>query len=491
MPKHLGRTLLIAALFIIAALNIYPTTVWYGLDAEEQEAVRERIREGEIEMRRTDAGAFERIGFAIQRWTWGDPEMSVRLGLDLQGGLLMVVGVDPDEETLQEIEERNLAISDVRDIVLNNITNRIAEFETREPLVQALGDDKIQIQLPGQKDIQRAKDLITTQAQLDFHIVDGQEATVELFKEIDAHFDNGFVPFLEAPSEVGGAFEVIEENYALVSRLVDEALAVPGLVPRGKTIAFSPPPAPWEDGNYRIYVIDEEPEMSGEYIASAAARPDDTSPGYWMILFELDSEGTSLFADITENNIGRPLGIVLDGNVVSAPTIRSRIFGSGTITGNFTQEEAQDLVISLNSGSLLVEPTEEYSAIVGPTTGRESVEAGVTASITGLLLVIVFMIAWYRGAGFIADVSLFVNAVIIVGAFAYFDIILTLPGIAGLILTVGMAVDANVLIFERVREELEMGKSLVNSIQTGFEHATSAILDAIRYGPGAGVCHSA
>ncbi len=474
MRKHLGRTLLITAAVVLSLVNIYPTIGWYGLDEVEQQARIEKWREDEMTMRREGAGIIERTMHGVRKWSEFNRDMVINLGLDLQGGVLMVVGFD----MTQEMTDRGLAEADVQDIVLKNITNRIGEFEAKEPLIQSLGTNQIQIQLPGQKDIQRAKDIITQTAHLGFHIVAGPAETIALFSEIDARFNNGFVPFLERPQDRGAPFRVTVDNFELVSRVVQEAINTPGLVPADKTIAFSPPPDPWDPEYYEIYVMDREERMSGEGLTSAVARPDDRRPGNWLIIFQFDGEASGEFRELTQSNIGNAMAIVVDDNVMSAPTIESAISGSGNITGSFTADEAKDLAIVLNSGSLPVDVREEYAAIVGASIGREAVSNGVNASVIGLVLVIITVIAWYRFAGFIAVLSLLFNGLTLLAAFAYFDITLTLPGIAGMVLTIAMAVDSNVLIYERIREEQRMGKSIANCVESGFQNAASAILDS-------------
>jgi SecD/SecF fusion protein len=332
--------------------------------------------------------------------------------------------------------------------------------------------------LPGQKDIQRAKDVITQTAHLGFHMVAGQDQTVQVFRDIDARFQNGFVPFLERPTGPGAPYGVARENFEIVRDVVQKALAEPDLVPAELTIAFSPPPQAWEEGDYEIYLMDREERMTGEGLTAAYARPDDQRPGYWLVIFEFAGAAAAQFGTLTEQNIDREMAIVVDGNVMSAPTIQNRISTTGNITGNFTSEEAQDLAIVLNSGSLPVEVREEYAAIVGASIGEEAVNKGVYASIIGMILVVIVVIAWYRLAGVVAVLSLAFNALTILAAFAYFDVTLTLPGIAGLVLTIGMAVDSNVLIYERIREEQRLGKSIANCVQGGFENAASAILDS-------------
>jgi len=474
MREHLTRTLLILAIIVASAVQIYPTVGWMTLDADERESRKVQWSEEDLERLREGPGEFQKAVYAVQRWSQFDRDRVINLGLDLLGGLHMVIGFDMTPEAI----ERELTESDVQNIILRNVLNRANEYGAKEPIIQKLGKNQVQIQLPGEKDIQRAKALIMQTAFLAFHMVSGPQETVQVLKDVDAHFNNGFVPFLDPPSSRGGQYEVSREHFELVSSLAEEANRTPGLLPEGKMLAFSPPPAPWQEGGYFIYLMDDTWEMTGEDLKSAVARPDDQSPGNWLILFEFGADGVREFGDLTEANVGRQMGIVVDGHVVSAPNINERIYGEGRITGNFTPEEAQDLAIALNSGSMPVPVREDYTAIVGPSLGQDSITRGVRSSIIGLLIVMVFMVIYYRLAGVVAVISLAINALLILGAFAYFNVTLTLPGIAGLILTIGMAVDANVLIFERIREEQAMGKSLAASVEKGFEKARSAIIDA-------------
>ncbi len=474
MREHRYRSLLILAIVVVSAVQIYPTVGWTMLDPAERASRLEQWREEDVERMREGPGTFQKGVYSAKRWAQFDREMVINLGLDLLGGLHMVLGFDMTPEA----EERGLTESDIQDIILRNVTNRINEYEAKEPLIQKLGTNQIQIQLPGEKDIQRAKNLIMQTAFLTFNMVSGPQETVQVLKVVDAHFNNDFVPFLDSPSSRGGQYEVSEEYFEHISSLAKQANEVPGLLPEGKMIAFSPPPTPWQEGGYLLYVMDAKEEMTGEDLKNAVARPDDQTPGNWLILFEFGTDGARDFGELTEANIGRQMGIVVDGHVVSAPNINERIYASGRITGNFSPEEAQDLAIALNSGSMPVPVREDYTAVVGPSLGQDSVERGVTSSILGLLIVMVFMVLYYRVAGIVADISLAINALLILGAFSYFNVTLTLPGIAGLILTIGMAVDANVLIFERIREEQSTGKSLAASVEKGFERAQSAIVDA-------------
>lgn len=473
MLNHPYRTLLIYGLIVMSAILIYPTIGWMTLSDDARDAKLQQWDEEDNEWRKEKHGLSDRITKSVRRWSEFDRSRVINLGLDLQGGLHMVLGF----EMTPEAEERGLDEAAIQEMVLQNVRNRINDFEVREPVIQKLGTNQVQIQLPGVKNVQRAKDLIMKTAFLGFHMVSEPEETVRTWRAIDKYSGNDFVPYLEVPFSRGGAFQVSEEHFEHIKEIALQAEAA-GILPEGKTIAFSPPPPAWEERGYEIYLMNAKEGMTGEGLKSASAIPDSQSPGNWMILFEFNTDASRKFADMTEANVGRDMAIVLDGRVVSAPTINERIFGGGQISGSFTAEESKDLSIALNSGSMPVPVLEDYTGVVGASLGKDSVEKGIQSSIFGLFLVMVFMFVYYRIGGVVANIALAVNALMILGAFSYFGATLTLPGIAGLILTIGMAVDANVLIFERIREELRNGKSLASAIEGGYEHATMTILDA-------------
>ena len=474
MRNHLYRSLVILFVMIVAAVNIVPTAGWYTLGQTERDTRLAQWKQEDFDRAGQDVSFVQRYAWSIQRWTQFNRDWVINMGLDLQGGVHMVVGFYLDEEA----EEKGFTQEELQEIALQTIQNRIAEFEAQEPIIQALGDSQVQIQLPGEKDVQRARDLIMKTGVLGFHIGALGDETNQILIGIDKHFDNGFIPFLNTSFD-SPYYSVPREHFERLKGLVDEAEKVPGLIPEGRMIAFSPAPPDFEkDANYTLYVIDSEPSVGGGGIKNAVARPNPESPGQWTILFEFDSEAGQQFGELTGNNVNKPLAIVLDGNVMSAPNINSRITTSGSIDGNFGSDDAQNLAITLESGAMPVDATEDYTGIVGATIGGESASKGVTASIIGLALVVIFMVGYYRAAGLMADIALMINALLILGAFAYFNTTLTLPGIAGLILTIGMAVDANVLIFERIREELKLGKSLPVAIEGGYARASSAIVDA-------------
>ncbi len=486
MSKHLYRTLLIWVVIVAALVHVYPTAGWMLVSEEGRQARLERWEQEDDELARRRLGLVEQVFVGVRRWAQFDRDKVINLGLDLQGGIHMVIGFDINdlpEETLTEYRENNYSDTDiereVQQIVLQQITRRINEFEAKEPIVQALGTNQVQVQLPGEQDLERAKNLITKTAQMNFHIVAGPDEARTVFEAVRDAFPEEFLPFVQASSLRPDLLTVSLANYDRVRRVITRAEEA-GLIPEDKRITFSQPPKPYEPRQeYQLYVLERRPLASGAGLTSAAALPDQTNPPHWQILFSFGAAAAADFAEATGNNVGRAMAIVLDDVVVSAPTIRDRIAGGrGQISGSFEPEEANDLAIALNSGSMIVPVREEFTRTVSASLGRETVRRGVISSLIGIALVAAFMLVYYMGAGVVAFICLALNAILVIAAMAYFGMTLTLPGIAGLILTVGMAVDANVLIYERIREELKLGHTLLTSVDNGFRRATITILDA-------------
>lgn len=523
MKSHLYRTLLIWVTIVAAIVLMWPTIGWMLLPDDEayiaysglpeaERAKAEKLepqpgtRQARLEQwkredrdpARRNANAFKQFWYRIVRWAQCDRSMVINLGLDLQGGIHMVVGFDlhdlplsekqelvrkyysdEDVESLSE-EDLNARLDEIRpavqDTIQQQIERRINEFEAQEPVIQKLGENQIQIQLPGEKDVDRAIRLVKRTAVLNFHLVAGTDESYPIFGAISKAFPGEFSAFLNK-TRPGQPLTLPAENYEIVREVLARAKA-DGVIPPEKDILFSAPPKPGEPQEYTLFCVDREPIQRGEGLRRAVASPDNSNPGYWQILFQLDNASGAHFGEVTGQNIGRPMAIVVDNVVLSAPTIRDRITTNGQITGNFTGDEARDLSIALNSGSMAVPIREEFTRIIGPSLGADSVRAGVTSSIVGLIVVAVFMALYYTAAGVVAVVTLFLNALFIVALMAYFNLTLTLPGIAGLILTIGMAVDANVLIYERIREELRLGHSLAASVDSGFRRAGLTIFDA-------------
>lgn len=485
MQQSLTRTLVIWATIVAGIFYVVPTVGWMTLSEEARNERITRWAEEDTQRAKDRPGEFQKFLYAIQRWAQFDRDRVINLGLDLQGGVHMVVSFnwqDLGPERIQQYKDNGYQDEDiareVQDVVLQQISRRVNDFEAKEPVIQTLGANQVQIQLPGEKDVNRAVALIKKTAQLNFHIVAGPDESVPVFTKLKTAFPDDFSAFIEKPIPGDEGFRVLAENLDRVKDMLSRAQAKGGIIPDTKLILFSQPPKPFEDQVYRLYLVDQAPLASGEGLSGAGAIPDQMNPPYWQIHFQFNNEAAAKFGEGTQANIGRPMAIVLDDMVVSAPVIRDRISSSGQITGNFTGEEARDLSIALNSGSMVVPVKEEFTRTVSPSLGAESISAGVTSSVGGVIAVGIFMIIYYSFGGIIAVLSQIVNGLLVVALMAYFDMTLTLPGIAGLILTIGMAVDANVLIYERIREELRIGHSLKASIENGFARATVTIMDA-------------
>ena len=483
MKKHTYRTIAIYVVLVVSLIYIYPTIGWMMLD---DEARAERLERWNREDRvYSQPHAWRDFWKAVKRWTEFDRSRVINLGLDLQGGIQMVLGLDmeaADPKVIQERRDRGMRDEDImrefQATALRRIERRINEFQTREPLIQTYGNRQIQIQLPGEKDIERAKRLIMKTAFLTFHLVVQPEETEQIFSAIEKKYPKQFLPYLRR-SERSGTYVVDVRYFDAVRQTVEEAASA-GVIPEDKMIAFSKRPRPWdEDQTYRLYVLDNEPLMSGEGLTQAVARQDPRSlEGYYHVLFRFEAGAGRKFGEVTEKNLMRNMAVVVDGVVESAPQIRSKITTDGEITGAFSREEGVDLAIALSSGSMPVPVREEFTGVVGATLGSDSIRKGVISSILGIGLVCLFMAFYYRLAGVLANIGQIYNAILLLGIMAYFNATLTLPGIAGLVLTIGMAVDANVLIYERIREEVRNGRSLVASIENGFNRAQITILDA-------------
>jgi len=332
------------------------------------------------------------------------------------------------EEELRQI--RTSAI----DQALEKIRNRVDAFGVSEPSIVRQGTDRIVVQLPGLDDPKRAIELIGRTAQLEFKLVESRAAT----------------PDAQPPQGTELLFSK-EKNQQ-------------GQLVQGQG-----------------YFVQKRPLLTGDLLADARAQPDQTNFGQYYVLMRLNSRGARIFARITQENVGRALAIVLDNAIFSAPVIQGPIpGGEAQITGTFTPEEARDLAIVLREGALPAPVEIIENRAVGPSLGSDSIAQGVRSVVLGGALVFVFMLIYYRWSGLVADIALGLNLLIIIGVMAmpYLSASLTLPGIAGIILTVGMAVDANVLIFERIREELRLGKGVRQSVDTGFQKATVTILDS-------------
>lgn len=319
---------------------------------------------------------------------------------------------------------------------LETIRNRVDQFGVSEPEIIPEGIDRIIVQLPGIKDTARAKNLIGKTAMLEFKIVDDEHSLDEALK--------GNVP----------------EGDALIYGY--------GVSGSGETGRRASVP----------YLVKNKALLTGDALESAQVKIGDRF-GDSYIAIKFNSQGATDFERITGENVKKRLAIVLDGTVHSAPVIQERIAGGqASITGSFTMDEAKDLAIVLRAGALPAPVNVLEERTVGPSLGQDSIDKGIRSTFIGAMLVIVFMAIYYNLSGLAADAALLLNIIILLGALAAFRATLTIPGIAGIVLTIGMAVDANVLIFERIREELRGGKTVRAAVEAGYSRAFATVLDS-------------
>ncbi len=332
---------------------------------------------------------------------------------------------------------------------LETIRNRIDEFGVAEPVIQRQGENEMVVQLPGVKDPKRAIELIGKTAQLEFKLVDEKSPlAAEIPDTIAVGEEEEFFKKFSG--------KIAPEDEILFQKIVRDTGEI----------------------YKRPILLKKETLMTGELLSEARVAIDQSyNEPYVSIRF--NSEGAKLFEDITGKHIKERLAIILDGNVYSAPVIQDRIAGGDAqITGRFLLEEAKDLAIVLRAGALPAPVKMLQNVTVGPSLGRDSIEAGKIAGILAVILVILFMISYYKLSGVIADFALFLNVILLLGAMAALNATLTLPGIAGIILAVGMAVDTNVLMFERIREELRTGKTPRSAVDSGYDKAFLTIVDS-------------
>lgn len=476
---------LILALTVIAGYYLYPTLRFYSLNAAERDALRQNAGAEHAELQKN----------------------SINLGLDLQGGIHLVLEVDLTKLPPDEARD---AVDRAQEV----IRNRIDQFGVAEPIIQREGDNRIIVELPGLQDVDRAKNLIGQTALLEFKFLEpdaerdrllNRLSAVQAGKDTTAKADTAGAQdkglFEEAAQEAKPASgqtlaSMVRrpprgEDLAVSARDLNQVKAmlaspqVRALIPQDVEILFSskpePPGVPQANQYYNMYLVRRKPELTGNVLQDAQVTIGQSVEymGQPIVNFSTTDEGTRLLSRVTGAHIGERLAIVLDGAVYSAPTIQSKIpSGEGIITGSGTQEEAKDLAIVLRAGALPANITVIEDRSVGPSLGRDSIEQGKTAALIAIILVCLFMVLYYRTGGLIADLAVVLNVFLLMSILSYFHATLTLPGIAGIILTIGMAVDANVLIFERMREELRAGKTVRASIDAGYQIALSAIVDS-------------
>ena len=412
----LGTTL---GLLVLSIYLLYPTVEWYTKTNDER---------GKLEAARLR------------------PSKILTLGLDLRGGTHMLLELEA--EKLNKKETLNDAISRAIEI----IRNRIDQYGVGETPISRQGDRWIAVDLPGVSNAQEAENLIGKTALLEFRLVNSGEA---------------------AQAAISKAVSLDGSPFDKNGNLVPE---VAKLMPKGTSL-FQAADSGDEGGSRAMYyVLEDTVPVTGAYLENARVETD-RQFGYPNINFTFNKEGGRLFDAFTGANIGKNLAIVLDGVVHSAPVIQARISNSGQITGTFTMEEARNLAIVLRAGALPAPVKIIEKRVVGPGLGEDSIRKGLGSAIIAFVLVVVFMLFYYKVGGFIADIALVFNFIILLASLSYFSATLTLPGIAGMILSLAMAIDANVLILERMREEKHLSKPVAMIIPTAYNKVWSTIID--------------
>jgi len=358
---------------------------------------------------------------------------SIRLGLDLNGGVEFYMDLVPDENQNEEMKKSmEEDFNRYRDVAVETLRKRLEGKGIYEAEIAPSGDHGIVLRAPIVSKTEKAslRDLIQMSAKLEFRLVN------KIISEHEREIYRNHQEYLE--------YTEMENGKPLV----------------------------------RSYLVKLVPEMTGRDIVRAQAHRNETT-GQLEIALQFNSKGAEDFKRVTEANVGKQLAIVLDGKLYCAPQIKDAIAGgNASISGSFTEEEAKSIADALVSGSFPFKIEVQATFDTDPTLGRASVQNGIYVGIISLIIVAIFMLVYYRFSGLISVVALVINVLLILGAMAAFDSTLTLPGIAGIVLTIGMAVDANVLIFERIREELKSGKSLQNAVNVGYDRALSAVVDS-------------
>ncbi len=452
----------------------------------------------------------------------------IKLGLDLQGGMHLVLEVDDPEGTMTAD-----ARSDAIDRAERILRTRIDEFGVAEPLIQKIGSERIVVELPGNEDEDRAKNVIQQSAFLEFKLVVpvtelepalaridrqivgalGVDALREMGRDTegpsqdlqDLIFASPDADSAQADSTATEEDAAVEEEqevnlrpftallasgdvvgtYLVAVEDVETAmtfLALPEVriaMPRDISLHWETEPIGVGARTYRrLYVTEEDAFMTGEQLEAAVAQRDPQF-NQAQVSFQLNRAGGRRFSQFTTQHVGDNIGIVLDNEIVSAPVVRDRIGATGVIEmGNADIAEAADLALVLRAGALPAKLRIMEERTVGPSLGQDSIDRGKIAGMIGMVGVVIVMILYYKTAGMLAVMALAVYTMLVLGGLAAIGATLTLPGMAGLILSVGMAVDANVLIFERIREELILGRATRTAVDEGFAHALSAIVDA-------------
>jgi preprotein translocase subunit SecD len=434
----------------------------------------------------------------------------LKYGLDLRGGMHLALEIDQSQQQVTDVD-------DALERALRVVRERIDEFGVAEPIVQRVGDRRIEVELPGIDDRERATAVVQRSAYLQFQITDKTQALERVAPRLDAIvksrglevaagtdnpdtarsavagiFDtpsdttpgadtaatvtDGPFRRLIAPGGLPGQYLVAVRDVRAITRYLSDS-AVKNALPPGKVVLWGSDSVSISTAWYRpLYVLENRAIITGESLIDAKPEQDPMEGA--RVSFQLDNEGGRRFRNETGKNIGNNMAIVLDDKVMSAPVIQGAIGTRGQITmGGRDIQPAQDLALVLRAGALPVPLVVVEARTIGASLGQDAIDQGINSGIAAVLIIIVIMVGYYRFSGALAVLGLGFYTLITLAILSVFDATLTLPGIAGFVLSLGMAVDANFLVFERIREELERGKSIRMAIDEGFDHAWSAIVD--------------
>ena len=397
-----------------------------------------------------------------------------------------------NEEIINEMEnQKKYAMKSVLDVMRNRIEDH-DQYGLGEPSIQQLGDSRLVVELAGISDVSRAKDYIQRTADFELSLVKKQEEYDNILSNIKNHMKNNLInsPNIDSlmyPDNTSEGYLVYEKDFEEIKAFLDSESIRQFIKSNNKIV--------WDNDvlnfsqNFdnsmpfrRTYLVSSNPAISGGMIQTPKAVVSEMgtdNAGQWVVNLDMTKEGRQKWSRFTGKHINRQVAIILDGKVFMAPFIRDQISSGATqISGFADMQEAKDIASVLKAGELPAPINIIQTNYVGPSLGQDSINNGSLSMIIGLCLVLIFMLLYYKSSGFIADIALVINMIIIFAVLYTMNAVLTLPGIAGLLLTVGMTVDANVIIFERIKEEIKLGNNIYASINNGYKKAFVTILDA-------------
>ncbi|MBN2328894.1 MAG: protein translocase subunit SecD [Candidatus Omnitrophica bacterium] len=487
---------------LLSLWMLLPSMEFYSYDAlMRNQDEKDRIKEWREEML-ADGVAPEEVDAKVKAKNQDFRDLksdSIRLGLDLQGGVHLVIEVDHEKfeqqlrddlakqgKTEQEIEQEvESSLATVLDSAMAVIENRVDSFGVAEVALVKQPPWRIVLEMPGVSEPEEVKSLVNAEAELYFHIVAPKNELGRLLPEIDSVVEGDFIKLVPQVDPYVAAVAVeYPDNYLLVDEIINRS-DVKRVIPRQYMFKWGDVQEPTNYINYEhryLYLLEADFDVSGSYLEPGGTGVRTDAMGRPEIILSFDRDGKRIFSRVTGDHVGEHLAIVLNDQVYSAPVIRDKIsYGVATISGIDTYDEAREIAIVLRAGSLPAPLTVAESRVVGPSLGADSIRKGIYSGLIGGVIVLVFMVVYYALVGVVADFAVLLNLFFLMAGMAMFKATLTLPGIAGIVLTIGMAVDANVLIFERLREEMrasKRAKTIQLILDKGYGRAFMTIFDA-------------